>query len=218
MDPLADYFDFEKREKIKHYKILNQYVKKGQILFVGSSLMEQFPLYEFLQTHPVQKTIYNRGIGGATTSELMDVLDTCVFDLEPAKIFLNIGTNDINGEDYQEAGLISRYRAILEKIMARLPESVLYLMAYYPVNELDDFGNPFAKEWLKTRTNRRINNANTQIEILAAQLGCRFVNVNAGLLDDQCQLKKEYTVEGVHMYANAYRVIFDALLPYILEE
>lgn len=216
MDPIDEFFEQEKREKIKQYRIMNQYAKKRQILLVGSSLMEQFPIYEFLQTHPIDKAVYNRGIGGTTTTELLEVLDTCVFDLEPATIFINIGTNDINGEDYQEEGLIARYRLILEKIQAKLPEVKLYLLAYYPVNELDDFGNPFAKEWLKTRTNRRIRSANAQIERLAKQLGCQYLDLNAGLLDEQQQLKKEYSVEGVHIYGSGYKAVFDALLPYLL--
>ena len=37
----------EKQEKIERFRRLNAYVKPGQILFVGSSLMEQFPIYEF---------------------------------------------------------------------------------------------------------------------------------------------------------------------------
>lgn len=39
----------EKAEKIRRIRHLNPYVQKGQIVFAGSSLMEQFPIYEFLQ-------------------------------------------------------------------------------------------------------------------------------------------------------------------------
>jgi lysophospholipase L1-like esterase len=217
MDPLAEYFEQDKREKIRRYQILNAFVKKGQTVLVGSSLMEQFPVYEFLQTHPIPHTVYNRGIGGITTLDQLDLLEVCIFDLEPARIFMNIGTNDINGEDYLEDGLVARYRAILEQIKSRLPQAAINLLAYYPVNELDDFGNPDAREWLKTRTNRRIGSANARIEQLAGDLGCRYLNLNAGLLDERQQLKKEYSVEGVHIYANGYQVVFDALLPYFLD-
>jgi lysophospholipase L1-like esterase len=216
MDALSNFFEYEKREKLKRFHILNPFSKKGQILLVGSSLMEQFPVYEFLQTHPIQSAVYNRGVGGITTSEFLGMLETCVFELEPARIFINIGTNDIQGLDYCEEDLIARYRLILEKIQARLPEATIFLLAYYPVNELDDFGSPIAKEWLQTRTNARIRSANAQAEKLAGQLGCHYLDVNARLLDERQQLKREYSVEGVHLYGNAYRIIFDALLPYFL--
>lgn len=38
----------DKQEKVDKFRILNQYAKKGATLFVGSSLMEGFPINEFL--------------------------------------------------------------------------------------------------------------------------------------------------------------------------
>ena len=38
----------EKQQKLERFRRLNRYVRKGQIVFAGSSLMEQFPIYEFL--------------------------------------------------------------------------------------------------------------------------------------------------------------------------
>ena len=65
----------EKQDKIERFKRLNQFVKPGQILFAGSSLMEQFPIYEFLQDFDLPLTIYNRGVGGYTTTELMENME-----------------------------------------------------------------------------------------------------------------------------------------------
>lgn len=39
-----DYMQDQKENKLKSYKILNKFVKKGQSLFVASSLMEWFPI------------------------------------------------------------------------------------------------------------------------------------------------------------------------------
>ncbi len=215
MDLIAEYFAYEKREKLKRYQILNQFARKGQVVLAGSSLMEQFPIHEFLQDHPIERAVYNRGIGGTTLPELLDALETCIFDLEPAAIFINIGTNDLNDAAYQEDVLVTRYRELLEKIQARLPRALITILAYYPVNELDDFGNPAAREWAKHRTNRRIRSANLRLAALAQETGCRFLDLNAGLLDERGQLKKEFTVEGVHLYGNGYKVIFAALLPHL---
>lgn len=79
----------EQMEKAKNYQILNEHVKKGQILFTGSSLMEQFPIAEIARNHGVEKMIYNRGIGGYTTDDFLTNIDTVLFDLEPSKIFIN---------------------------------------------------------------------------------------------------------------------------------
>ena len=74
----------DQEEKIERFRRLNRYVKKGQIVFAGSSLMEQFPIYEFLLDYDLPYTIYNRGVGGYTTADLMKVLPECIFDLEPS--------------------------------------------------------------------------------------------------------------------------------------
>ena len=113
----------DKADKLERYKRLNKFVKPGQILFVGSSLMEQFPILELIEGEKLPLLVYNRGIGGYTTSELRAALETCVFDLAPKYIFINIGTNDLNGPDYVEGELMSRYEDILRAIRERLPDT-----------------------------------------------------------------------------------------------
>ena len=207
----------EKNEKLKRYQVLNSYVKKGQILFVGSSLMEQFPIYEFIQNYDINATIYNRGIGGYTTFEMIKALDTMVFDLKPSKIFINIGTNDLNDKDCSIDELVKRYEEILNKIIQRLPNTMIYVMAYYPINSEHDFGNEFMKQVLMIRTNERIQAANKAIEEMSNRLGIRFIDVNQNLKDDKGNLKAEYSVDGMHMYASGYQAILEDLLKYIKE-
>ena len=43
--------------------------------------------------------------------------------------------------------------------------------------------------------------------------GAVFIDANAGLCDADGNLKAEYTVEGMHMYANGYRAVLQNLLP-----
>jgi len=217
MDIIGTYFENEKREKIKRYKILNQYVKKGQIVFTGSSLMEQFPIYEFVQDYGIQKTIYNRGIGGFVTDEMMKNMDAMVFDLAPSKIFINIGTNDLNAVDYSVKSLIKKYEEILKQIIKRLPDTKLYIMAYYPVNGEHDFGIDYMKQLLTVRTNTRIMEANQEIEKMAQKLGVKYIDVNQNLYDEKGNLKQEFSVEGIHMYGNGYQAILGDLMKYIEE-
>ena len=214
---MQDFFQRDKKDKVIRYRYLNAYVKKGQIVFAGSSLMEQFPIYEFMQDFDIPKIIYNRGVGGYTTTEMMETLEECIFELEPSRLFLNIGTNDFNTPDYREEELIERYRMILTKVRERLSEVEIYLMAYYPVNELaaDD---PRMQEVFKQRTNAKLLSANKAVEKLAAEYGAKYIDVNTGLYDANGRLKAEYTIEGMHMYANGYRAVLTELLPYLLEE
>lgn len=45
--------------------------------------------------------VYNRGIGGDVTDGLLERMDESIFDLEPKKVFINIGTNDISRPEYK---------------------------------------------------------------------------------------------------------------------
>lgn len=216
-DMFKEFFEREKRGKLEAYHILNRYVKKGEILFVGSSLMEQFPIYEFVQDYDIRETIYNRGIGGFTTLEMLQNMDVMVFDLEPSKIFINIGTNDLNDADYSKENLIENYKNIVKQIQEQLPNTKIYIMAYYPVNWEYDFGNAQMRRSFASRTNTRINEANEALEVLAQKYHVKYININKNLYDEKENLKHEFSFDGMHMYANGYQAIIADLMKYVRE-
>lgn len=57
------------------YAEQNQTAQKGQIVFVGSSTMEIFPIENMQQSLGLDKVIYNRGIRATTTAELLTSMD-----------------------------------------------------------------------------------------------------------------------------------------------
>ncbi|AWI07724.1 hypothetical protein B9W14_06875 [Clostridium drakei] len=215
---LFNYIQKRKKNRLKNYKILNKYVKKGEILFVGSSLMEWFPIDEMQQTLEKDYIIYNRGIAGVVTKELLKSMNECIFELEPSKIFINIGTNDMNTSDYKKEKLIQNYDRILTEIGKKLPNCKVYVMAYYPLNSKADFpgvDKEFKENRFKTRTNAVILEANEAVEELTKKHNYEFINVNDGLMDKEGNLKEEFSIEGIHMWANAYSVIFKNMKKYL---
>ena len=218
-----DFFKFhqdqmlrDQQEKLERFRILNQNAKKGEILFTGSSLMEQFPVNELLMTRGMRQVVYNRGIGGFTTEDMLRNMEEMVFALKPRKIFINIGTNDIGSQGYRLEKLMENYGKIITQIRERLPEAEIYMMAYYPVNETDKLPEgEWAKTMFLTRTNENISIANKAVEEMAGRMGCHFINVNQGLTDEAGKLKKEFTVEGIHMYANGYEVVLENMRPFL---
>ena len=206
----------EQKTKLERYRILDRYARKGQILFTGSSLMEQFPINELLMSNGMPQVIYNRGIGGFTTDDMLQHMEEMVFGTEPSRIFINIGTNDISKPEYRLETLMANYREILTRVRERLPQADIYMMAYYPVNETDKLPDtPAAAEMFANRNNENIDLANQAAERLAGEMGCHFINVNDGLTDGNGKLKEEFTIEGIHMYANAYQVILNHMKPYL---
>ena len=215
MEAMIERFNQEKERKLANYRQQNAYVRKGQVLFTGSSLMENFPVTEYCQNEgfPVA---YNRGIGGYVTDEFLAAVDTVLLDLQPRKLFINIGTNDIRpmpeGEDWF-AHLSANYRKICEIIREKLPDTVVYMMAYYPVN----LNVPAAKEnpSVQVRTNENLAKANRMVSALASEFGFHYIDVNDGLKDAEGNLQAEHTADGIHFDAAAYRTVFDRLKQYL---
>lgn len=202
-----------KEYKIERYRRLNQTAEKGSVLFAGSSLMEMFPVEKFSEKLPV--TVYNRGVGGFVTDELLENLDVCILDLEPRKLFINIGTNDLSDASRSLDKVMENYAEILTRVRAALPDLKLYIMAYYPVNY--DAAAPEIKECLKIRSNEKINQANSRLLQLAVRFDGTFINVNSPLMDKQGRLKAEYTIEGMHINEDGYRAIYPRIKKFILE-
>lgn len=205
----------DKEKKILRYREENKTVKYGQIVFTGSSLMEMFPINKLLEEHNDNVIVYNRGIGGFVSRELLEVINVCAIDLKPSKIFINIGTNDLSDSRISISELMETYDKIISEIEVSLPETIIYLMAYYPVNY--EAADESMKECLKIRNNEKICTANVEVKKLAKKHGQRYININKNLMDEQGRLKAEYTIEGLHINENGYRAIYDDIIVYVKE-
>lgn len=200
------------------YEQANQVAKTDQILLIGSSTMEIFPIEKWQATRNLglQHQIYNRGVRATTTADLLAHMQTLVFDLQPRAIFINIGSNDI-GFNVPEADFLRNYTEVLRQIHAQLPQTKVYVMAYFPINATDDFGEEPAEhgKLYEHRSNERLLKANEQVAQLAAQHGDQFINVNTGLTDDQGNLRAALTFDGAHMLPAGYGIVLNNLMPYL---
>lgn len=205
----------DKEMKVERYRKENESVIPGKIVFAGSSLMEMFPINKLLHDHGEDTVIYNRGIGGFVTQELMEVLDVCVLDLKPSRVFINIGTNDLSNPELSIEQVMGNYDRIITEIEKALPNVEIYMMAYYPINY--EAAAEEMKPCLRVRTNEKIDLANAEVKKLAARHGQKYIDVNKNLKDEQGRLKAEYTIEGMHIWESGYAAIYDDLMAYVKE-
>ena len=204
---------------VERYRHLNKGARKGQILFVGSSLMEHFPINEILVNRGLDLAIYNRGISGYTIPELLESMNEQIFDLEPSVIFINIGTNDISRVEETSEDLYRDYKEVLRQIKEKLPLTKVYMMAYYPVNpalakEIQAW--PEAAEAAMLRKERLLW-ADEVVKKLSEEFGYQYIDVNEGLYDDAGELKRELSTDGIHMWPEAYELIFDNMKDYLIK-
>ena len=138
-----------------------------------------------------------------------------IFALEPSAIFINIGTNDISDSTrpFPEvlSHLITNYEKILKQIRDRLPGAKVFVMAYYPVCTTGRETEPV----FINRNNRNLLIANKAVKDLAERMGCCYIDVNDGLTDENGMLKEAFTIDGIHMYPNGYRVVWNNLRPFL---
>lgn len=201
-----------KEQRISEFKALNQKCKKGQIVFAGSSLMEQFPIEKFIAESGENVVVYNRGIGGIVSLDLYSSINECILDLEPSVLFINIGTNDLSA-DKPISDMIEVYDSIISEVESKLPDIKIYFMAYYPGNF--DVAIDRLKPTLKIRNNEKIKLANMEVEKLAGKHNQKYIDVNDCLKDEFGNLKAEFTVEGMHITEAGYRAVYSELLKYI---
>lgn len=205
----------DKEIKVENFRKANKDIIKGQTVLTGSSLMEMFPANKLLDEIGSDIIVYNRAVGEFVTEELMKVLDVCVFDLQPSKVFINIGTNDLSDSRIPMQKIMDNYDKIITAIEENVPDVRIYMMAYYPINYEAAAEN--MKECLKVRTNEKINAANAEVRKLAEKHGQRYIDISDKLKDEKGRLKAEYTIEGLHIKEVGYRAIFNDFLKYLSE-
>ena len=199
----------KEQEKIQtKYRELNQIsVIEPDIIFVGDSIVEYFPLQELLGT---TKTIVNRGIRGYQTGLLLDNLDAHLYGDAVDQIVLLIGTNDI-GKDIPMSQTLTNLESVIQTISRDYPLSQIKLVSILPVNEGEDF-----KQTVYIRSNEKIKAWNQAYQDLAsAYMQVEFVPVFENLLDQKGQLKSDFTTDGLHLSVSGYQALSSTLKKYI---
>ena len=201
---------------LQHYKDINPKCKKGQVLFTGSSLQENFPIERFVnEKYQEKKIVYNRGIGGYTTREMLLEMGPMAIDLKPKKVFINIGTNDLADPTLSLEQIMENYEKIICQIKKEVKGVKIYMMAYYPGNI--DVAADYMVGTLKIRTNEKIAKANQMVKELAEKTKCKYIDLNYCIQDQDGKLRPEFSLEGLHINEDAYRAIFPEIEKYIWE-
>ena len=199
----------KEQEKIQtKYRELNQVsVLEPDIIFIGDSIVEYYPLQELFG---VAKTIVNRGIRGYQTRLLLENLDAHLYGDAVDQIVLLIGTNDI-GKDIPMNDALDNLERVIQSIAREYPLSQIKLLSILPVNEGEKY-----KQTVYIRTNEKIREWNQAYEALAsAYMQVDFVPIYDSLTDSKGQLQSAYTMDGLHLSVAGYQALSDALKTYL---
>lgn len=192
--------------KCQSFATQNANSAKGQIVFIGDSITDLYILDEHYADLPL--AVYNRGIGGDTTSGLLARLNVSVLDIAPAYVVMMIGTNDVNG-NVSNAQILSNYEVILDTIQYALPDTQIYCMSVIPQNT--QFSD--ASDIDVASTTQRILQLNPQIRQLAEAKGAVYLDLFSRLADENNYLIPDYSDDGLHLNKAGLQVWTDLLKP-----
>jgi len=190
--------------RVNEFKIYNRFAKPDGIVFIGDSLTQRYPLSDFYPNMP----IYNRGIDGDTTLGVLKRLDVSVFDLKPAVVVLQIGTNDLQVAELPLEATVENIQKIIKKIHHILPHSTILLVSLFPVNETPD--KLIEKIVVGPRQNKDLQWINHHIKGIK---NVQYVDVYSSLLDASGNLEMRFTKEGLHLSLNGYAQVTDIIKP-----
>ena len=173
-------------------------------LFLGDSITDFYDLDKYYKGLP----IVNSGISGNTTDDILDDMKARVYDYNPSKVFLLIGTNDLI-HDSSVDDIASNIEKIVNEINSNKPQAEIYVESVYPVNDNLD------EDMVDVRNNDDIMDINEKIKKYCDDNGYNYINMYDKLLDDDGNFNEEYTDDGLHPNSKGYEVITDELKKYL---
>jgi len=165
-----------------------------EIIFLGNSLTAHTTWNELLSLPEAR----NRGISGDITFGVLERLDE-VIEGKPAKVFILIGINDISRNIPDEVILQNYYRMI-SRIKKGSPKTKIYLQTLLPTNS--SFGK-FKNHYNKQGHVLWVNNA---IKELGKKEKITVIDLYPAFLDNEQNLRKELTHDGLHLTLAGYQV------------
>ncbi len=169
------------------------------IIFLGNSITAGVDWVELLG-NPV---VRNRGISGDITFGVLERLHE-VTEGAPAKVFILIGINDIS-RNIPDSVIIGNYEKMIRRIKRESPKTKIYFQTLMPVNNnFTQFKNHYNKD-------EHILFVNESLKALAAKEKITLIDLYPHFLDSEKKMDKKYTIDGLHLNAEGYKVWAEVL-------
>lgn len=172
-------------------------------ILAGDSLSLWFPD----RLLPSNQDWLNQGISGETSKGLLRRIHLWN-NLKPDRIFLMVGINDLlRGE--RDATILNNTRTIIRTLRKRHPETIIVLQSILPNAGAQATWEGRSK--LRTASNSRIRRLNETIQTLTEEEGVQYIDLHNLLIDNQGDIRGEYSTDGLHLNDKGYLVWSTAL-------
>ena len=202
VDELNNTIEDNEKEYNKQIEILKE--DYTNYLFLGDSITYFYDLDKYYEGLPV----INSGIGGNTTEDILDDMNSRVYKYNPTKVFLLIGTNDLI-HDKSVDDIVSNIEKIISEIKDNRPQAEIYVESVYPVNDNLD------EDMVDVRENDDIMEINDKIKKYCDDNNYTYIDMYNKLLDDDGNFSEEYSDDGLHPNDRGYEVITEEIKKYL---
>ncbi len=169
----------EFRTQLNEYRQINKIAKKGEVVFLGSTFMYEFPFGELCKMLCTEDRIYNRSVRGLTVKDALEVYHQAVSPLAPKKLFINLG------EEEKDSSFIDDYRRLIQYIKKDSPKTKILLFSVLSAD---------AKKC-------RFNN---EIKVMAEELDVKYVDSMDGMIGSKGNLTSPFIDEDEQLTLMAY--------------
>lgn len=174
-----------------------QAMAKGQgnnrlSILVGDSLSLWFPT----ENLPGGQFWLNQGISGENSSQILERL-SAFSQTRPDTIYVMAGTNDLR-QGVRDRVILDNTRKIIQRLRQNHPQAQIIVQSILPTR-------------LNAIPSDRIRNLNQQIAVIAQQEGAGYLNLHPLFVDNQGQMQKALTTDGIHLARRGYAVWQEAL-------
>lgn len=172
---------------------------EGSTLFTGSSTIR---MWKTLQSTFADHAILNTGFGGSKASDLENHLFPLVIRLEPSRVFIYEGDNDI-WSGVSVAAILTSLDNMVNRLQLINPKTEIYLIG----------AKPSPSRWEK-KENYEIFNQKLQ-EYSLTKEGVEFIDTWKALIDQSGNPRPELFIQDqLHLNEEGYKVWTEIFKPY----
>jgi lysophospholipase L1-like esterase len=174
---------------------------EDRVVFIGDSITDYWRLADYFPGKPY--VVFNRGIDGQTTPQMLVRFRQDVIDLHPRVLVVLAGTNDVAGVTGRTSNedIEANYASMAE--LARMHHIRVILASLLPVNNYTDD----AKESFALRPRERILALNAWLKDYCEKNELVYLDYFSAMVDDKGMLKRDLSDEGLHPNTAGYKIM-----------
>jgi lysophospholipase L1-like esterase len=178
-----------------------QVAGENRVVFIGDSITDYWKLADYFPGTPY--VVFNRGIDGQTTSQMLVRFRQDVIDLHPTVLIVLAGTNDVAGVTgpARNEDIEANYASMAE--LARLHQIRVIFASLLPVNNY----TRDAKESFALRPRERILALNAWLRNYCEKHGLVYLDYFSAMVDDKGMLRRDLSDEGLHPNVAGYKIM-----------